>query len=69
MTVADFVGDYFGFHHNFLGVVGVVLIIFPIITAFSFCLFLWKTELPEKVEFVSMYLLIIWIARFFWIEL
>lgn len=34
----------------------------------SFCLFLWKTELPEKVEFVSMYLLI-WIAQFFWIEL
>ncbi|KAL9389216.1 hypothetical protein Peur_017821 [Populus x canadensis] len=48
MTVADFVGDYFGFHHNFLGVVGVVLIIFPIITASLFAYFFGRLNFQRR---------------------
>lgn len=35
-TVAAFLEDYFGFHHDFLGVTGVVLIVFPIVFAVIF---------------------------------
>nr|TKR74333.1 pleiotropic drug resistance protein 3-like isoform X1 [Populus alba] len=48
MTVADFVGDYYGFHHNFLGVVGAVLIIFPIITASLFAYFLGRLNFQRR---------------------
>ncbi|KAK4275216.1 hypothetical protein QN277_018340 [Acacia crassicarpa] len=39
-TVAAFLKDYFGFHHDFLGVTGVVLIVFPIVFAvtFAYCI-------------------------------
>nr|XP_023885614.1 pleiotropic drug resistance protein 3-like isoform X1 [Quercus suber]POE69405.1 pleiotropic drug resistance protein 3 [Quercus suber] len=39
-TVSAFLEDYFGFHHNLLGVVAVVLIIFPIVFAslFAYCI-------------------------------
>ncbi|KAK9991983.1 hypothetical protein SO802_026968 [Lithocarpus litseifolius] len=39
-TVSAFLVDYFGFHHNLLGVVAVVLIIFPIVFAslFAYCI-------------------------------
>ncbi|KAG6759850.1 hypothetical protein POTOM_036343 [Populus tomentosa] len=49
MTVADFVGDYYGFHHNFLGVVGAVLIIFPIITASLFAYFLGRLNFQRRI--------------------
>ncbi|CAK7326251.1 unnamed protein product [Dovyalis caffra] len=48
MTVADFIGDYFGFHHNFLGVVGVVLIIFPIVTASLFAYFIGRLNFQRR---------------------
>ncbi|KAG6731444.1 hypothetical protein I3842_01G129400 [Carya illinoinensis] len=39
-TVATFLEDYYGFHHNRLGVVAVVLIVFPIVFAclFAYCI-------------------------------
>ncbi|XP_027329792.1 pleiotropic drug resistance protein 3 [Abrus precatorius] len=38
-TVADFLQDYYGFHHDFLGVTGLVLIVIPIVLAvlFAYC--------------------------------
>lgn len=39
-TVSAFLKDYFGYHHDQLPIVGVVLIIFPIVYAslFAFCI-------------------------------
>ncbi|KAH1116652.1 hypothetical protein GLYMA_17G039300v4 [Glycine max] len=39
-TIAKFLEDYYGFHHDFLGVVGVVLIVIPIVIAilFAYCI-------------------------------
>ncbi|WCJ30776.1 ABC transporter G family member 37 [Euphorbia peplus] len=39
-SVANFLKDYYGYDHDFLGVVGVVLIIFPFVLAslFAFCI-------------------------------
>ncbi|RRT49937.1 hypothetical protein B296_00034000 [Ensete ventricosum] len=36
VAVADFVRDYFGFKHSFLGVVAVVVLAFPVLFAFLF---------------------------------
>lgn len=35
-TVEEFLNDYFGFKHDFLGVVAVVNVAFPILFAFIF---------------------------------
>ena len=39
-TVAAFLEDYYGFKHDFLGVTGVVLIVFPMFVAvlFAYCI-------------------------------
>lgn len=39
-TVPAFLEDYYGFHHNLLGLVAVVLILFPIVFAslFAYCI-------------------------------
>ncbi|RDX80824.1 Pleiotropic drug resistance protein 3, partial [Mucuna pruriens] len=39
-AVAKFLEDYYGFHHDFLGVTGVVLIVIPIVIAilFAYCI-------------------------------
>ncbi|KAK3189964.1 hypothetical protein Dsin_029525 [Dipteronia sinensis] len=47
-TVAAFLEDYFGFHHNFLGVVAVVLIVFPIVFASLFAYFIGKLNFQKR---------------------
>ena len=47
-TVATFLEDYFGFHHKFLGVVAVVLIIFPIVFASLFAYFIGKLNFQKR---------------------
>ncbi|KAK2646907.1 hypothetical protein Ddye_022102 [Dipteronia dyeriana] len=47
-TVAAFLEDYFGFDHNFLGVVAVVLIIFPIVFASLFAYFIGKLNFQKR---------------------
>lgn len=39
-TIDAFLKDYFGFHHDFLSVTGVLLIVFPIVFAviFAYCI-------------------------------
>lgn len=37
-TVEDFLRDYFGFKHDFLGVVGVVNVVFPVVFALVFAI-------------------------------
>jgi len=39
-TIAQFLDDYYGFHHDFLSVIGVVLIVFPfsIAIVFAYCI-------------------------------
>ena len=37
-TVEDFVRDYFGFNHDFLGVVAIVNVAFVIVFAFTFAM-------------------------------
>ena len=47
-TVPAFLEDYFGFHHNFLGVVGAVLIIFPLAFASLFAYFIGKLNFQNR---------------------
>ncbi|KAK1591597.1 hypothetical protein Q3G72_010173 [Acer saccharum] len=47
-TVAAFLEDYFGFDHNFLGVVAVVLIVFPIVFASLFAYFIGKLNFQKR---------------------
>lgn len=47
-TVAAFLEDYLGFDHNFLGVVGVVLFIFPIAIASLFAYFIGKLNFQRR---------------------
>ncbi|KAL1334327.1 hypothetical protein HN51_063258 [Arachis hypogaea] len=39
-TIAEFLRDYYGFHHDLLGVTGLLLIVFPVISAllFAYCI-------------------------------
>ncbi|KAI5579409.1 hypothetical protein BDE02_08G087600 [Populus trichocarpa] len=47
-SVAAFLQDYFGFHRNFLSVVAVVLIIFPIIFASLFAYFIGRLNFQKR---------------------
>ncbi|KAJ6874525.1 pleiotropic drug resistance protein 3-like isoform X2 [Populus alba x Populus x berolinensis] len=47
-ALSGFVEDYFGFHHSFLSVVGVVLIIFPIVTASLFAYFIGRLNFQRR---------------------
>lgn len=47
-TVAAFLEDYFGFYHDFLGVVSVVLIIFPVVFASLFGYFIGKLDFQKR---------------------
>ncbi|XP_048225566.1 pleiotropic drug resistance protein 3 isoform X1 [Ricinus communis] len=47
-TVSAFLEDYFGFHHNFLGVVGAVLVIFPFVFASLFAYFIGKLNFQRR---------------------
>ncbi|KAK8455788.1 hypothetical protein SEVIR_4G219401v4 [Setaria viridis] len=47
-TVADFVRDYFGFNHSFLGVVAVVVVAFGVLFAVSFGLAIMKLNFQRK---------------------
>ncbi|PON68433.1 ABC transporter-like [Parasponia andersonii] len=47
-TVAAFLEDYFGFHHNLLGVVAVVLIVFPIVFASLFAYFIGRLNFQRR---------------------
>jgi hypothetical protein len=38
-TVEEFLKDYFGFNHDFLGVVAVVVVAWPVLFAFIFAFF------------------------------
>lgn len=46
--VASFVEDYFGFHHNQLGIVAVVLILFPLMFASLFAYFIGKLNFQRR---------------------
>lgn len=47
-TVADFVRDYFGFNHSFLGVVAVVVVAFGVLFAVLFGLAIMKLNFQRK---------------------
>jgi hypothetical protein len=47
-ALSDFIEDYFGFHHSFLSVVGVVLVIFPIVTASLFAYFIGRLNFQRR---------------------
>ncbi|XP_050220408.1 pleiotropic drug resistance protein 3-like [Mercurialis annua] len=47
-TVSAFLQDYFGYHHDFLGVVAVVLIIYPFIFASLFAYFIGKLNYQKR---------------------
>ncbi|XP_010914761.1 ABC transporter G family member 41 [Elaeis guineensis] len=47
-SIASFLEDYFGFHHNLLGLVGVVLIAFPFIFASLFAYFVGKLNFQRR---------------------
>ncbi|XVF66041.1 hypothetical protein PTKIN_Ptkin10aG0002200 [Pterospermum kingtungense] len=47
-TLAAFLEDYFGFHHNFLGIVAVVLIIFPVLFAILFAYFIGRLNFLKR---------------------
>ncbi|XP_022749067.1 pleiotropic drug resistance protein 3-like isoform X2 [Durio zibethinus] len=47
-TVAAFLEDYFGFHHNFLGMVAVVLFIFPVLFATLFAFFIGRLNFQKR---------------------
>ncbi|KAG5229491.1 pleiotropic drug resistance protein [Salix suchowensis] len=47
-ALSAFVEDYFGYHHSFLSVVGVVLIIFPIVTASLFAYFIGRLNFQRR---------------------
>ncbi|KAM3377923.1 pleiotropic drug resistance protein 3 [Capsicum galapagoense] len=47
-TVAAFLRDYFGFHHNELPIVGVVLIAYPLVFASLFAFFIEKLNFQRR---------------------
>ncbi|OAY63326.1 ABC transporter G family member 36 [Ananas comosus] len=47
-TVADFVRDYFGFRHSFLGVVAVVVVAFAVLFAFLFGFAIMKFNFQKR---------------------
>ncbi|XWS53453.1 hypothetical protein CRYUN_Cryun10bG0002700 [Craigia yunnanensis] len=47
-TVAAFIEDYFGFHHNFLGIVAVILFIFPVLFATLFAYFIGRLNFQKR---------------------
>jgi ABC-type multidrug transport system permease subunit len=47
-TVAQFVTDYFGFHHNFLWVVAVVHVVFAVTFAFLFSFAIMKFNFQRR---------------------
>ncbi|XP_024196912.1 pleiotropic drug resistance protein 3 isoform X1 [Rosa chinensis] len=47
-TVAAFLEDYFGYHHNLLGLVGVVQLLFPIVFASLFAYFIGKLNFQKR---------------------
>ncbi|XVF38963.1 hypothetical protein REPUB_Repub20aG0148300 [Reevesia pubescens] len=47
-TVAAFIEDYFGFHHNFLGIVAVLLFIFPVLFATLFAYFIGRLNFQRR---------------------
>ncbi|KAF7127488.1 hypothetical protein RHSIM_Rhsim11G0074700 [Rhododendron simsii] len=47
-TISAFVGDYFGFHHDQLPIVGVVLIIYPVVFAFLFAFCIEKLNFQRR---------------------
>lgn len=47
-TVAAFLGDYFGFHHNQLPIVAFVLIAYPLVFASLFAFFIGKLNFQRR---------------------
>ncbi|KDP27997.1 hypothetical protein JCGZ_19077 [Jatropha curcas] len=47
-TVAHFLQDYYGFHHDFLGVVAALLFIFPFVFASLFAYFIGKLNFQRR---------------------
>lgn len=47
-TVSTVLDDYFGFDHDLLDVVGIVLLIFPIVFAFLFAYFIGKLNFQRR---------------------
>ncbi|KAK8661868.1 hypothetical protein V6N13_091456 [Hibiscus sabdariffa] len=47
-TVSAFIEDYFGYRHKSLGLVAIVLIIFPIVLASLFAFFIGKLNFQRR---------------------
>ncbi|XVE82355.1 hypothetical protein DITRI_Ditri15bG0142000 [Diplodiscus trichospermus] len=47
-TVAAFIQDYYGFHHNFLGIVALLLFFFPIVFATLFAYFIGRLNFQRR---------------------
>ena len=48
-ALPSFIEDYFGFHHDGLPIFAAILIIYPLVLAFLFCILYRKAE---KVKYV-----------------
>jgi hypothetical protein len=53
--VPAFLEDYFGFHHNLLGLVAVASYCVPHFFCLSFCVLYWETEFSKEVNVIKMY--------------
>lgn len=47
-TVAAFLEDYFGFHREFLGIVAVVLLVFPVLFATLFAYVIGRVNFQRR---------------------
>lgn len=47
-TIVQFLEDYYGFHHDFLSVIGVVLMVFPISIAILFAYCIGKLNFQKR---------------------
>lgn len=47
-TVAAFLRDYYGFHHDHLPIVGIVMILYPIVFAFIFACAIGRLNFQKR---------------------
>lgn len=47
-TIASFLEEYFGFHHDHLAIVAVALIVFPLVLASLFAFFVGRLNFQQR---------------------
>lgn len=53
--ISAFIEDYFGYGHDFLGVVAVVLLIYPVIVACLLAYLIWKLNFQRRWDIILLY--------------